>query len=79
MSCQADAANAHSRWRRELAERYAVGYRQVSVEDAQGDVTGRRPLLPCGLSQTPFEIPEVSKEEPSLSSTPERASRHESP
>ena len=29
MSCQADAANAHSRWRRELAERYAVGYRQV--------------------------------------------------
>ena len=28
-------------------------------------------------SQTPFEIPEVSKEEPSLSSTPQRATRHE--
>jgi len=50
-----------------------LGNAELRVEAVQGTRIKKVRIK----SQTPFEIPEVSKEEPSLSSTPERASRHE--
>ena len=50
-----------------------LGTAELRVEAVQGTRIKKVRIK----SQTPFEIPEVSKEEPSLSSTPERASRHE--
>ena len=50
-----------------------LGNAELRVEAVQGTRIKKVRIK----SQTPFEIPEVSKEEPSLSSTPERATRHE--
>jgi putative hemolysin len=52
-----------------------LGTAELRVEAVQGTRIKKVRIK----SQTPFEIPAVSNEQPSLSSTPERASRQEGP